>query len=437
MRTEAASGETLDRPAARGIPWLLLVVVAVTRIGAFYLADHPESYGTLNTRIVGDVEIYKGWADAIAGEGRAPYSEVAIEYPPAVLPFALAPTVGPDSSYRTLFIASMVMLDLAGLAGITLIGRRRGSRVGMWVWAAGVPLIGPILYLRLDLIPAVATIWAFERSSADSPAVAGGWMGLGFVAKIYPIFLLPVMAIMTRHKWRVVAGAGVIALAFVAPFAGSLDALFTSVAGYHGERGLQIESVWGTSLLVAGHFGYDAAIDFSFGAFHVASAVSPLLKDVAAAAALFALGTGIFFAFKLSRRREPGLAAEVSFATLASILALGTVFSPQFMVWVLALAAVVACAKASRLSVPALAVLPLCALTQLIYPFNYDALVFQSEGELVPQLMILARDLGVLAIGISAFWILARGSAQAPHDSETAALDGGDGVGRAERRVGS
>ncbi|HEY7874188.1 MAG TPA: glycosyltransferase 87 family protein [Actinomycetota bacterium] len=408
MTTEAAA-DRRSETSARTLPWLLLVVVVVTRLGAVYLADHPDSYGTPNTRIVGDVEIYRRWSDAITKGGLTPYSDVAIEYPPAVLPFALMPSIGPDDAYRTLFILSMLVLDLAGLLGVAAVGRRRGSTIGMWLWAIGVPAIGPILYLRLDLIPAIATIWAFERWSADSPGVSGGWLGLGVVAKVYPVLILPIAAIMARNKRALIAGAALVAAAIVLPFVGSLGSLLSNVIGYHSDRGLQIESLWGTSLLIAAHFGHGAAVEFSFGAFHVASGMSSTLEVLADLAALTALGAGILFAFKLRDDDDP-LAAEVSFATLACIVAVGTVFSPQFMVWLLALAAIVASGRGSQLTVPSLALLPLCALTQLIYPFNYDELVFQGDGELVPQLMILTRNLGVLAVGIVAFTILARGA---------------------------
>jgi hypothetical protein len=395
-----------DRAA---IPWFLLAAFLVTRLVAVYLADHPDEYGTPNTRIVGDVQIYEGWANQIIDEGRAPYSEVAIEYPPAVIPVALAPKVGPDDSYRLLFVLLMLAIDAAGLAGLIALARRRGSMLGPWLWVAGVVLVGPILYLRLDLIPAVATIWAFERISAGSPGAAGGWLGLGVAAKIYPGLLLPIVALSARRKLAVVAGAVVVVLAVAAPFVRSLEPLFSNVLGYHADRGLQIESTWGSSLLLAGHFGYDAAIEYTFGAFHVASALSPGLNNVADVLSLLALAAGVAFAIKAAPREDDSAGAEISFATLASILAVGTVFSPQFMVWLLALAAVVACSNGSALSVPAVALLPLCALTQLIYPFNYDALIFREDGELITQLLILARNAGVLAIGVASFAILWRG----------------------------
>jgi glycosyl transferase family 87 len=385
---------------------LLVGVFIVTRLVLAVLADSPDRYGTAGTKVVGDVDVYRGWADSIVDEHRTPYSEVAIEYPPAVLPFALAPKLAGDESYRKAFIGLMLLVDVAGLAGLYVIGRRRGSLLGPWLWALGVVALGPIVYLRLDLIPAVATIWALERASAHRWIQSGAWLGLGFVAKIYPIFILPVVVIMSPKRRSVVLGAVAVTVVALAPYAFSIDSLFTSVVKYHAERGLQVESVWGAVLLAAGHFGYGTVIEYNFGAFHLASAISPLFKKIADVASLVALGTGTLFAVRLARRDEPELLPETSFATLACILALGTVFSPQFMVWLLALGAVVACSPRSQVLIPALCVLPLCALTQLIYPFLYDQLILHGPHELGAQVALVARDLGVLGVGVAAFWIL-------------------------------
>jgi hypothetical protein len=387
---------------------VLIGVFLVTRIVGAYLADHPDAYGTPGTGVVGDVEIYRSWAERIAGQGLAPYSEVPIEYPPGVLPFALAPTIGPESAYRTGFIALMLLVDVAGLAGLWFVARRRGSLLGPWLWVIGVPAIGPILYLRLDLIPAVATIWAFERVTTGAWAEAGGWLGFGFITKIYPALLLPGVAIMAAKRRAVLWGAAVVTVIALLPFVRSLGPLFSSVVEYHASRGLQIESLWAGALLFAGHFGYGVAIEFNFGAFHLASSLSPVLKTIADVASVAALGAGMALAWRLRRSDDDRRVAEVSFATLACVLGLGTVFSPQFMVWVLALAAVVACSRESPIRRPALAIIPLCALTQFIYPFAYDHIVFRDQGELVPLTALLVRDVGIVVIGLASVWLLWR-----------------------------
>ena len=408
---------------------LLIAAFVATRLFLVVLADSPERYGTAGTKVVGDVDVYHGWADSIVDDHRAPYSEVAIEYPPAVLPFALAPKVAGDDLYRKAFIALMVLVDLAGLIGLWALGRRRGSLLGPWLWVLGVVAVGPILFLRLDLIPAVATIWALERASAGKWTESGAWLGLGFVAKVYPILILPVVLLMAPKRRAVALGALVVTAVAIAPFALSFGSLFTSVVRYHADRGLQVESVWAAALQVAGHFGYPTVIEYNFGAFHLASAVSPLTKRIADAASLVALAVGALVAARPARRGEPELIPDISFATLACILALGTVFSPQFMVWLLALAAAVVCSPRSRVVVPALCVLPLCALTQLIYPFLYDQLILHGPHELVAQVALLGRDLGVLGVGVAAFWILLR-QAGAGTSAERAP-DGSGSSGRA------
>lgn len=387
----------------------LLVVYALTRVALAYLADNPAHYGTPTTTVVGDVDIYQGWATQVVDSGLAPYSEVAIEYPPGALPFALGPRLlDSPGSYRERFIALMLLVDAAGLAGLYVIGRRRGSLVGCWAWVAGVTAIGPILLLRLDLVPAVATIWAVERASAGSWGGAGGWLGLGFVVKIYPLFLLPVALVLAAKRRLVAAGFLLVTAVSLLPFVRALEPLFRSVVEYHTQRGLQVESAWAALLLTAGHFGYDVAVQFNFGAFHLASGLSESLKTVADAASLGALGAGTAIAAGVRRVANPDTFPEMMMATLACVMALGTVFSPQFMVWILALAAAVLCARRSPVAMAAAAVVPLCALTQLVYPFLYDHLVLRDAEELPAELMLVVRDAGLLAIGVTAFVLLYR-----------------------------
>jgi hypothetical protein len=400
--------EMENRAAPRGTVHLLILVVIITRIGLVYLADNPDHYGTPGSKVVGDVDGYRLWADKILDEDLYPYADFPIEYPPAVIPFALVAEVGPETSYRLAFILLMVLVDLAGLWAIYRMGVRDGSLLGPWLWVFGIAAAGPILYCRLDLIPAVATILAFERASAAKWGTGGAWLGFGIASKIYPVLLLPLVALMARRKLAVIGGAAAVVVVALLPFVGSLDSVFTSVFGYHTDRGIQIESTWAAGVQIAGNFGYPLGIEYTFGAFHLASAVSPTLKTIANGASLLALGVGIGFALRFARRNDAQLTAEVAFATLALILGLGTVFSPQFIVWLLALAAVVACNPRSYLVVPAMAALPLCAMTQLIYPFMYDRIIIGGSGRLYAQLLLLARDLGVLALGVTGFWILAR-----------------------------
>ncbi|HYO61297.1 MAG TPA: glycosyltransferase 87 family protein, partial [Actinomycetota bacterium] len=248
---------------------LLAVIAAfvVTRVVTGFLADHPEHYGPPSSKVVGDVGNYEFWAGQILTFQLNAYSEIGIEYPPGSVPFIVGPGIEKplDDTYRTRFVLLMLVVDAIGFAALVVLARRWGSLAGVWAWVAVVPLLGPISYNRLDMIPAVATILAVERFSARSWFGGGGWLGYGVLAKVYPAIFLPAAFAASRRK-QVLTGAALIGGLFLVPYIGILDDVYRNVVGYHTERGIQIESLWGFAQLLASKFGYAVGINFSFGA---------------------------------------------------------------------------------------------------------------------------------------------------------------------------
>ncbi|MDQ3982588.1 MAG: DUF2029 domain-containing protein [Actinomycetota bacterium] len=404
----------------------LFVTFAVTRAVTGFAADHPADYGPADTKVTGDSSNYEIWAGQILVQHLNPYSEVGIEYPPGTLPFIVAPGVSKplDDTYRTRFVLLMIAVDLAGLLALLVLARRWGSVAGAWLWVAAVPLLGPIAYNRLDLIPAVATILAVERLSARSWFGGGGWLGYGAVAKVYPVLFLPVAFAAARRK-QVIAGAAVVGLLFVLPYVGFLDDLYRNVIGYHTERGIQIESLWGFLLLLASKFGHAIGINYSFGALHVDSELATAMKAVAQVLSLAVVALGVWLAVRLRKRDRDASAPEtagIMFMTMAGTMAFGTVFSPQFLLWLSALAAAVLCERGSWLRVPALAVLPIALMTQLVYPFFYSRLIAVESAALV---LLASRNFLVLFIGVEVFLALrARARAAAPSSEPARVLAG-------------
>ena len=218
---------------------VLLVAFAVTRAVTGYLADHPEHYGPPGSEVTGDSGNYEFWASQILTFQLNAYSEFGMEYPPGSIPFIVAPGIEKplDDSYRTRFVMLMIAVDLVGLLALMVLARRWGSSLGPWVWIAVVPLLGPISYNRLDLLPAVATILAIERYTARSWFGGGGWLGYGVVAKIYPALFLPIAFAAARRK-QVFLGAGLVVALFLVPYVGFLDDVYRNVLGYHaGDAG--------------------------------------------------------------------------------------------------------------------------------------------------------------------------------------------------------
>ena len=378
----------------------LLVAFVLTRAAGAWLADHPLQYGNDMTS---DVELYEFWAEDIVDGGR-PYTDVPVQYPPGLLPFILAPeTTGDLSSYRTSLIGLMLLMDALGLIGLVLIANRHGSSLGPWIWVVAIPLIGPLVYLRLDLVPAVATLWAVERASRGAWAGAGAWLGLGVVAKLYPILLLPISFICSPERRRFVVGAVVVPALALLPFVLSPRGLVRNVLEYHAGRDVHIESTWGLLLLVSSKLGSNVSLHFGAGSFNVLGPGSSGVRIAALVSVVLTVGLSAWFAGRVLLRGDTAGLADLMYATLAMSVALSTVFSPQFVLWLLASGAAALCSSNTSIRMPVLLLVPIAVLTQWLFPFAYGHLLaMDARG----MLLLATRNLLVLASGSLAFLLL-------------------------------
>ncbi len=385
----------------------LLVVFSATRIVLGCLADNGDRYAPSSWYQYDVDVVYRDVANRVLA-GERPYADFDLEYPPGVLPAITAPLHQWPlvDGYRAKFIILMIMIDAAGLAALVLIARRKEAPAAPWAWTLLLPLLGPVTYVRLDLIPAVATIWALERYSAGRSSTAGAWLGFGFLAKVYPLLLLPLMWRASTRAWRVLAGfcaavVAILALSF-ALYGASPMAIFSNVWSYHSSRGIHIESTWG-SLLLLGR-GTAPFFGFSSGAYHFQDGLAAVLHYPS-----FALsGLAVLVGFAATRRggaeHEDGIGA-VAFATLTLVLAFGTVFSPQFLIWVIALAAVAMATPSKPIRGPILFLGPTVALTQVIFPLRYLNIL---EGDLLGRTIVVIRNLIMLTIGVWALVSICR-----------------------------
>jgi hypothetical protein len=168
-----------------------------------------------------------------------------------------------------------------------------------------------------------------------------------------------------------------IALGYAAPAILLLPRVGTRVIAFlefHRDRGIQIESTWGTLALLLDRLGpWPATPVFEFGAWDVkcpACATFGVLSVVALVLAILvpqalALRSGVF------DDSDPGGGRGTTAAAAAIVGALiaAPVLSPQYLLWICPLVAVAA-GWVGRLGLVLAA-----ALTSLVYPVLYPALV--------------------------------------------------------------
>jgi hypothetical protein len=175
---------------------------------------------------------------------------------------------------------------------------------------------------------------------------------------------------------------------------------------YHGARPIQIETIYSGVLILAR--GLDPAIlseAFAYGSLNAVSPAEPALRAVSSALMITAIVASWIFAFVRIRaaKDEAGrlvVVLEASLVCLIAVITLGKVFSPQYCVWLIPLAAAAApfaSAKSRRL-------LPLAfLLVQAEYPFLYGLLystLAPATGALIALRTVwLWRYAGAVASG--------------------------------------
>jgi hypothetical protein len=331
-----------------------------------------------------DVANYERWAHFLTEHGEFPGGH-GWQYPPGAGLLMLVPRLL-SVGYGEAWVGLMVVVDLVGLLLLARLARRSGNEAGVWVWLLGIPLLGVIPLLRFDLVPTVIAIGALVVIHRR-PAWFGALVGLGAAIKIWPVLLLLGEWDRRRSIRSAFAAAGVIAAVLVVS-----TIAFGGATGFlsHGDgRGLQEEAVATVPWQVARIFGDPYTREIRFGAWQIVEAgtgtVTFLLKLLAVAALVGAAAWWWFRGKAIRSGRadlaEDAVSRDFVFAVVLAIVVVSPVLSPQYMVWLLGLAAVVLSAGPSPLRRPAWIVLGAAALSSH---------ALRSPG------VILVRDLGLL-----------------------------------------
>lgn len=315
----------------------------------FLAASTVPDGGLLRAARFRDVHLYQGFAQALV-DGRVPYRDFFMEYPPGALAVFLPPEVFGAAHYNAAFKALMALCGIATLVVLALLLER--LRVDAWrLWAALLlvavsPIaLGPISLNTYDAWPALLTVAALLLLVIGRSVAAFALLGAAFAAKVYPVVLLPPALIFVgrtagrRLAARALAAFAAVAAAFVAPFLvlapHGLVESFRAQAG----RSLQVESLGGSVLAVADRLGlYDATVVHRTG--HVVSydLAGSLPQALAALSSGLQVAAVVAVAWLYRRGPDRPLRLGVSFAAaVAGFLAFMRFFSPQYVVWLIPL----------------------------------------------------------------------------------------------------
>ena len=351
--------------------------------------------------------LYPSWAAELA-HGHFPFGDAKWQYPPVAGLVFLAPRALPFLSYPTAFSLLMLLCD-AAVAAMLLTGSRGAGRSvhGLWLWTLGLPLLIQLPYVRFDVAVtalAVGSVLLLTRSATGSGLLAA----LGALTKAWPVLMLigTPRGRVTRRSWTAaVVGmlvvTGVLALVFTHEF---------SFLGEQGSRGIEVESLPGSLLLLARMFGYHASVHYSYGSYQVSGRFSDGLADLAVLGTVVGFGWLLWWRLR-ARTWNAATPADAALTAMLIFVSTSRVISPQYLVWLLGLGAVCLVFTATGQRPVALSLLPITALTALVYPALWTSLLHgHGLGRALAVLVLLLRNAALLAATLYSALRLWRGT---------------------------
>ncbi|MFI1505773.1 glycosyltransferase 87 family protein [Streptomyces sp. NPDC020597] len=350
---------------------------------------------------------YRDWYEGLRG-GAFPAADVTWQYPPAAALAILSPGLLPFLDYASAFFVLAFLADLAVLMLLLHTGLRPGRSLrGAWLWTAGAALLGPTLYSRYDVMVTAVAVGALV-AGVRRPAVMGALTGFAALLKVWPVLLLA--GAVRRRAW---GAAAVTALALSALFALAMPGAFGFLA-FQRDRGTEVESVGALVFHVARRFGWQGEVLFRYGSLEFGGPYVGVVNDAALGLTVLASGWLLLWRWRsrlTARRLGPRPLAEAAFTAVLLFTVTSRVISPQYLVWLIGLAAVCLCFRDSRMTLPAGLVLAAAAVTVLEFPVLFEDVV--ASTLLGVCLMVLRNGL-LVAAALTAAVRLWRSTAPTP-----------------------
>lgn len=300
----------------------------------------------LDFRIQGDVNLYQGVVRDLLS-GVLPYRDRVFEYPPYVLPILLLPRIFGEDAYPTVFMVLALLVDWLMKFLLLKVAVRNPARLSSLLplasFCLAVPFLRFFILQRYDFWPALICLVAVWLFCTERYGLSGLCIAAGIGVKLYPVVFVPVLFVLAARQTKgrafttglVVGLLPMALLSFILPW--------WRFAQFHGARGLQCESIYASVLWLGKHCGL-AKLDWVFvkAWFEVqgplASAILPWARILFAAAVVLSVAMATVAAARMPRPSAARV-ARLLLVPLLGFVAWNQVLSPQFLVWILPLAA--------------------------------------------------------------------------------------------------
>jgi len=355
------------------VVWIAFAVVHAVVIWLGFTGDHAASW---------DVDqLYRWWAGRTLSGQAIPGITEGWVYPIlAHAPILLVGALSPVIDYTLAWGLLVTAMDAAAFAVLVGRGRSRGRLTAAWFWLAAILALGGVGMFRLDGVTVplaiLGSLWLVGR-----PWLASVLLAVATWIKVWPAALLAAAVIAVRRRVAIVGGAAVVsAVAVVVVLMLGGGAHLFGFVGDQTSRGLQLEAPVSTVFLLMAAGGVPGAairydeeiITFQVvgpGVEGVIAAMTPVL--VVGMLAIAAVGA-------VKAWRGAGFATlfpALSGALVLGFIVLNKVASPQYLTWLIAPLVVAIVLDRRTWGRPAVLALVILVLTQLIFPFCYDAIL--------------------------------------------------------------
>ncbi|MFE2867772.1 glycosyltransferase 87 family protein [Embleya sp. NPDC059259] len=355
-----------------GVLWAIASVWVATRLllllTAMDVVPNPWPFVTGDARA-----IYREWFYVLRS-GTFPADDVRWQYPPGAAGVLLLPGLLPFD-YATSVYLVIVIADAVVLWLLARTIRRGGLPHGAALWVVAVPLLGPIVLARYDLAvtaPTVAALLLIGGRRGDRTRLAGLLAGVATAVKVWPVLIFVGLRGRTRtarvYGWTLLGGAAV-----VLGCAAVLPGAFAFV-GFQRERGIEVESVFAMGFHLATRFGWSGEVRESYGSLEFHGPYVLAVGRLGLVAGV--LGFGWLVCWRVRAGRFTGATAcDAALCAVLIFVVTSRVISPQYLVWLIGLAAV--CLVRPDTTQRPVAVLLLCAmpLTLLEFPIWFGELL--------------------------------------------------------------
>ncbi|MCF3965311.1 glycosyltransferase 87 family protein, partial [Streptomyces fuscigenes] len=272
---------------------------------------------------------------------------------------------------------------------------------------------------------------AGRRASAGwrgRPRLMGALTGLGALLKVWPVLLLlgTPRGRWTRLSWLSAVAAGA-AVALLCALYGPGGFAFLT---FQRDRGTEVESLGSLVFHVARHHGWQGQVLLNYGSVEFVGPYVPLVSHVAMG--LTVLGFCWLLWWRLRARVfTPATLCDAAFVAVLVFTTTSRVISPQYMLWLVGLAAVCMVVRESVMGLPAVLVLLATAVTLLEFPGGFGHVV-TSDGQGIA--LIVARNGLLVAASVVGGRLLWRSTVSGSavvrtHSPRSLAGDGSDGDG--------